>query len=139
MTRATYDVIAHTILVGGSEQITEATGRQRHRYVAALRWATIYGLLNLPAWLPRPGRGFMNARDDRLRQITEEMIAARSTEADAGDDLLARLLRARRADSGEAMTRKQLIDNILTFLLARLRMQTRSRRTQTFAPNSTPP
>jgi cytochrome P450 len=46
------------------------------------------------------------------------MIAARSTEADAGDDLLARLLRARRADSGEAMTRKQLIDNILTFLLA---------------------
>ena len=118
MTRATYDVIAHTILVGGSEKITEATERQRHRYAAALRWATIYGLLNLPAWLPRPGRRFMNARDDRLRQITEEMIVARSMEEDAGDDLLARLLRARRADSGEAMTREQLIDNLLTFLLA---------------------
>jgi cytochrome P450 len=119
MTRATYEVIAKTILVGGGERISQTTGDLRQRYMAAIRWATTYGLLNLPAWVPRPGRSYMNYRDNTLRQIADEMIEGHEEqEEDDSDDLLGRLIRARRTETGQPMTRTQLIDNILTFLLA---------------------
>ena len=118
MIQATYDVIANTVLIGGSEEIAQATDHQRTRYASGLRWATIYGLLNLPGWLPRPKRAFMNKRDRRLRRIAGEMIASQQENPDATDDLLARLVGARRAETDQPMSRGELIDNVLTFLLA---------------------
>ena len=116
MTRATYDVIARTMLIGGSEEVTRIMESDATSYSRALPWAAVYGLLRAPHWLPRPGRSAMNRRDDALRAAVDAMI---SDHDDAtGDDLLGRLLAARHPETGDAMTRAQLIDNILTFLLA---------------------
>jgi len=117
MTLATYEVIGRTILVGGSEAVAEEIDRAHDPYQRALRWAMTYGLLKLPIWLPRPGRAVMNRRDANLRAIVGRMIDAYQVKAGTGDDLLGRLLAAKHPDIGEAMTREQLIDNILIFLL----------------------
>ncbi len=121
MTRATYDVIGRTILVGEAENIEEIQERDRARYGRALPWAAIYGLLRVPGWMPRPGRGVMNRRDDAMRAAVDRMITAQiqsSNEDGDGGDLLSRLLRARHPDTGQQMSRAQLIDTVLTFLLA---------------------
>lgn len=118
MTRATYEVIARTILVGGSEEITEIIEKEKDRYNRAFPWSVTYGLLNLPDWLPRPGRSVMNRRDQALRATVADMIGAQTARGQSGDSLLARLVKSRHPDTDQAMSREQLIDNVLTFLLA---------------------
>ena len=118
MTRATYEVIARTILVGGSEEITEIIEKTKDRYDRAFLWAVAYGLLKLPDWLPRPGRSVMNRRDQHLRATVADMIAAQTSRSQTGDSLLARLMQARHPTTDQAMSSEQLVDNVLTFLLA---------------------
>jgi cytochrome P450 len=50
--------------------------------------------------------------------VVDELIARREHAGADGDDLLSRLLRARDADTGEAMNRQQVRDEALIFLLA---------------------
>lgn len=117
MTRVTYEVIANTVLLGGSERITETIERYNSRYNAAYPWALAYGLMRLPNWVPRRGREVMRKRDRLLRSIVEETII--NTPAGRnGNDLLTHLLGAKDPATGTAMSREQLIDNVLTFLIA---------------------
>jgi cytochrome P450 len=71
-----------------------------------------------PASWPTPD----NRRAARARQalygIVDELIADRKRAGADGDDLLSRLLRARDADTGEAMNVQQVRDEALIFLLA---------------------
>ncbi len=117
MTRATYDVIAQTILVGGSEEITETNEEDAPGYNRAFPWAVACGLMGAPGWLPRPGRSAMNKRDAKLRRIVAEMVDQAASEDDRAD-LLARLRKARNPDTNRPMEKERLIDNVLTFLLA---------------------
>ncbi len=117
MTRATYDVIARTILVGGSEKITETTEEDGPGYNRGFPLAVAFGLMNAPSWLPRPGRSAMNKRDAKLRRIVAEMVDQAASEDDRAD-LLARLRTARNPDTDRPIEKERLIDNVLTFLLA---------------------
>src|SRR5262249_28598400 len=67
---------------------------------------------------PRPGGKAMRAHECRLRGAVTALVQARRASAAAGDDLLARLLRASDAESGRAMSDDLLVDNIVSFLMA---------------------
>jgi cytochrome P450 len=72
----------------------------------------------LPASWPLPG----NVRAARARRalygVVDELIERRKASGVDGDDLLARLLASRDADTGEAMDDQQVRDEALVFLLA---------------------
>jgi len=118
MTQATYEVIAQTILIGGGDELTKASDEHNPGYSRGVPWGVAYGLLRLPDWIPRPGRLAMNRRDILFRQIVGRMIDAQETQNRPNNDLLARLRKARNPENDQQMSRKQLIDNVLTFLLA---------------------
>jgi len=50
--------------------------------------------------------------------VIDEVLLERSAAGDSGDDLLGLLLSARDEETGEAMSRKQIGDELMTFMLA---------------------
>ena len=118
MLRATYHVISNTLLPGSGALIGETMKQGTADYVEGLSWSTAFAVLNLPVWLPRPGRRRMRYWETRLRAVVADMIQARHTSPDDRDDLLSRLLGAVDPETGQTMPEERLVDNILTFLLA---------------------
>lgn len=70
--------------------------------------------LMLPGRTTRELRSALSVLEDQV----DRMITQRLSSPDLGDDLLARLLAARDEDDGEAMSRKQVRDEILTLFIA---------------------
>ena len=88
------------------------------------RW--IHYITMLPAWIPTPRVPGLARAIKELDRIVYGLIAQRRAENEAANgieeqekgDLLSMLLRARDEESGQAMTDKQLRDEVLTLFLA---------------------
>lgn len=63
------------------------------------------------------GRRFQRSLDE-LRKVIDEVLRERAALGDTGDDLLGLLLSARDEETGEAMSREQIGDELMTFMLA---------------------
>ena len=118
MVRATYHVISNTLLAGDGALIGETMEQGTADYVEGLSWSMAYAALNLPVWLPRPGRRRMHFWESRLRGAVTGLIHARRASPDDRDDLFTRLLGAVDPETSQTMSDEQLVDNLLTFLLA---------------------
>jgi len=118
MLHATYHVLSNTLLPGGGTLVGDTMKRGTADWVKGISWATAYAVLNLPVWLPRPGRRRMRFWETRLRAVVADMVRARRTSPDDRDDLFARLLGAVDPETGQTMSDERLVDNLLTFLLA---------------------
>jgi cytochrome P450 len=118
MMRAAFHVISNTMLAGGAEDMFDAIERGHADYYSGANWWVMYTLLGLPHWLPRPGGQLMRAHETRLRDAVAKLVQARRASAAAGDDLLARMLRASDAETGQSMSDELLVDNIGSFLMA---------------------
>jgi cytochrome P450 len=117
MLRATYHVLSSTLLPDGG-LIAETMKRGTADYMKGIAWSTAYAVLNLPVWLPRPGRRRMRFWETRLRAVVADVIHARHSLPDDRDDLFTRLLRAVDPETSQTMPEERLVDNLLTFLLA---------------------
>ena len=71
----------------------------------------------LPAWVPTRANLRLRRSMRTLRAVGAQLIDSRRTVGGAGDDLLSMLLAARDED-GSGMTAGQLLDEVLTLLLA---------------------
>jgi cytochrome P450 len=118
MMRAAFHVISNTMLAGGAEDMLRAIERGHADYYRGANWWVLYTMLGLPHWLPRPGGKLMRAHEARMRAAVTELVRTRRTAAAAGEDLLARLLRASDAETGQSMADELLVDNVLSFLMA---------------------
>ena len=118
MMRAAFRVISSTMLAGGAEDMLDAVEKGHTGYYKGANWWLMYTLLGLPHWLPRPGGKSMRAHETRLRTAVAQLVHARRASAASGEDLLARLLRASDAETGQSMPDELLVDNILSFLIA---------------------
>jgi cytochrome P450 len=118
MTKATFRVISETMLPGGDTYVGPALERSNLDYLLPISWPIAYAVVGLPAWLPFPGRAGMRRAEQRMRLAVADMIRARRDNASDRDDLFARLLRAKDPETGRPMGDEQLVDNLLTFLLA---------------------
>ena len=65
------------------------------------------------------GRRFQRSLAE-LRLVIDDVLAERDAQADAGDDLVGLMLRARDDETGESMPRLLIGDELMTFLLAGL-------------------
>lgn len=63
------------------------------------------------------GRRFQRGLAD-LREVISELIDERSARADMGDDLLGLMMSAKDEETGATMTRQQIGDELMTFMLA---------------------
>lgn len=118
MFRISFDVISHTMLEGGAEDVIKAIETGHSAYFRHVNWWIVYKMLGLPGWLPRPGKAVMNKQEKSIRQAVTSLVRARKAEAESGDDLLARLVRGRDPETGEGMSEERLVNNIIAFLVA---------------------
>jgi cytochrome P450 len=118
MVQATYEVISNTLLAGGSTLVGETMKQGTADYIAGIPWSIAYAAFNLPLWLPRPGRRRMRIWETRLRGAVTELIGERRASTGDRDNLFTRLLAVVSPESNETMPVEQLVDNLLTFLLA---------------------
>ncbi|MBU3030824.1 cytochrome P450 [Paracoccus marinaquae] len=116
---ATFEVISDVTLSGDAAFDRAAVHHAIDGYIAQTARVSLMDVLGLPAWLPRPGRIFAGGDLRRVKRIADQAIAARASHPRAGaPDLLDLLLDAEDPETRRRMTRDELRDNLLTFIVA---------------------
>lgn len=117
---ATFEVISDVTFSGDGMFDRDAVHHSIDAYIAQTAKLSLMDVLGLPAWLPRPGRLFSGPGLRRMKVLADEAIAARAKAAarDGPPDLLDLLLDAQDPETGRAMNRDELRDNLLTFIVA---------------------
>lgn len=118
MTETTFAVIARTVLAGINEREGTAIQRAGHAYLDPISWELAAALLAPTRTIWHPGKKRMREAALDVRTIVQRLLDQRRATSDMGDDLVARMLAARRPDTGEPMSDAELVDNLATFLLA---------------------
>ena len=118
MTRTTFDIIAATMLSDG--EAIDAAGVERNigDYLRSVGWAIALGIAGAPVWTPYPGRRRAERACVALRRDMLRLIGVRRSAGEERRDLLALLLEARDANTGQAMNDDEVADNLLTFITA---------------------
>jgi len=117
MSRVTLSIVGQALF--GIDLIHDAADVGRAMLVA-LQFVSEEAFRFFPAVLAIPtprNRRFKQARAE-LDRVVLGIIDCRHHAASAGDDLLAMLMEARDAETGEGMSDRQLRDEIITFILA---------------------
>lgn len=123
MMRSTFDIIADTMLSGGKDLDVPRFEQAIATSLGTTNWRILYAMFRLPDWVPHPGRGAARAaelwmRDAAFRVVADRRAALAAGAAGAGD-LLDLLLQAEDPEGdGGAMADENVVDNILTFIVA---------------------
>lgn len=116
--RATFQVISDTLLTGGDAYVGDTIEQASADYLEPISWSISYALLNLPLWLPHPGKRRIRHAERRLRDAVTQLVRARRAEPCERNDIFTRLITAVNPETGQPMSETQLVDNLLTFLAA---------------------
>jgi cytochrome P450 len=118
MTRTTFDIIVEALLGGSANLDAESYSRALTQSFNTIPWQIIYVLFSLPEWLPYPGQRRAYQARDFLRRDLSRIVAARRAAPSAHADLLDALLAARDAETGRSMSDAEVVNNLLTFVIA---------------------
>ncbi|MFB7946361.1 cytochrome P450 [Kitasatospora phosalacinea] len=110
-------VAARTLFSTGLDEATVEEARQCLRTVSHGIYKRTVAPLGIMEKLPTPGNRAYDHANTRLREIVADMIDRRRSEADHGD-LLSTLLRAEHPETGEKLSDDQVLDQVVTFLVA---------------------
>lgn len=117
MKHATLQAFADTFLSGSYRFDVKAHVEAVNTVFASSGWVIALATLGLPAGFPYPGRRRTKAAASFVRGVASEIVAARSHQS-RHDDLLQSLMDSRDEESGEAMNDPEIIDNLVSFILA---------------------
>ncbi|MBK4215722.1 cytochrome P450 [Paracoccus caeni] len=117
---ATFEVISDVTLSGDSDFDRDAVHHAIEGYLSQAAKLSVLDILGVPGWVPRPGRLFSRGSLGQMKRIADKAIADRAKVAakDGPPDLLDLLLDASDPETDRAMTRDELRDNLLTFIVA---------------------
>jgi cytochrome P450 len=118
MIRASFEIIADTMLPHDDGFDIALIERCMADYLAVSTWDIAYALLHVPQWMPFPGKGRSRGAAKTMRAAMSDLVEERRRSGKAHEDLLGRMMAATDPETGEAMPSGQVIDNLLTFLLA---------------------
>jgi cytochrome P450 len=118
MTETTFRVISATMFAGSADREADAILRCSDKALSSISWDIAAAMLRFPDWLWYPGKVGRRRAGAQLRAAVAQVLARRRAAGLQGDDLLARLARARDPETGATMSEKKLIDNLVTFLMA---------------------
>jgi cytochrome P450 len=118
MMRTTFEIIVETMLSGRANIDVGKTERAITDYLASTGWVFALSLLNLPPWMPYPGKARTLAAGRYLRNAVTHIAAARRAEPGRWGDLIDLLLSTADPETGRTMTDEEITDNLLTFIAA---------------------
>lgn len=118
MTSTTFDIIVDALLGGTANLDAESYSRALTHSFNTIPWQIIYVLFSLPEWLPYPGRRRAYRARDFLRRDLMRIVAARRIAPASHPDLLDSLLTARDPETGRSMSDEEVVNNLLTFIIA---------------------
>jgi cytochrome P450 len=118
MMRTTFDIIVETMMSGSAGIDVARVEQGITDYLRPTGWIFALSILNVPDWLPYPGRSRARAATIYLRSAIIRMIAERRAADDRREDLVALLLEASDPETGRTMTDEEIADNLLTFITA---------------------
>ncbi len=118
MMRTTFEVILETMLSGDGSFDPAEFAKNMTASLRAMNWAVALGLLRAPGWMPYPGKRRTARNRDEFRAAMREIVARRRASRRRANDLLTLLLEAADADSGQAMSDLDIVDNLRTFVAA---------------------
>jgi cytochrome P450 len=118
MMRTTFDIIVETMLSGHAGIDVERVERGVTDYLESTSWAIALTLLQAPDWVPYPGKLRAVRARNYLRAELLRLAAERRPGAGARDDLITLLIEARDPETGQAMSDRDVADNLLTFITA---------------------
>ncbi|KAA2234924.1 cytochrome P450 [Salinarimonas soli] len=118
MTRTTFDIIVETMLSGTRGIDAARVEAGVTDYLESTSWNVAYALLKAPGWLPYPGQRRAERARDYLRAELLRLARERRAAGGGGHDLAALLIGARDPETGQAMSDRDVADNLLTFITA---------------------
>jgi len=119
MVTATFDVISDVTFSGGDGFDRSAVHRAIDDYIAEAGKLSLFDILGLPDWLPRPGRAMSGRALKDMKRIADGAIDARAERGPSDTpDLLDLLLDGTDPKTKRQMNTAELRDNLLTFIVA---------------------
>ncbi len=119
MVTTTFDVIADVTFSGGDTFDRDGVHRAIDHYIAEAGKVSLFDVLGLPDWVPRPGRIMSGQALKEMKSLADKAIEARAGRGHEGiPDLLDLLLAGEDPKSGRSMNTSELRDNLLTFIVA---------------------
>lgn len=118
MMRTTFAIIVDTMLSGSIHLDTSRVENAINDFLDPTNYVFAYTVLGLPEWVPYPGKARVRNATAYLRDSIAELITARRRSGVTRGDLLDMLLDAQDPETRRAMQDAEIIDNLLTFILA---------------------
>jgi cytochrome P450 len=119
MLTATFDVICDVALSGREHFDSKTFSKAITQYFQTAGRASLLDFLGFPQWFPRPGELLAASSVHTMHDMVAAAIEARRREASGGaDDLLNHMLAARDPETGQQMTREELVHNMQFFIVA---------------------
>src|SRR6056297_3694079 len=119
MVRTTFDVIADVTFSGDGTFDADAVHRGIDGYIAEAGRVSLFDILGLPDWVPRPGRLMAGGAVTEMKRVADAAVEARRARGPDGvPDLLDLLLEGEDPETKRRMSTPELRDNLLTFIVA---------------------
>jgi cytochrome P450 len=119
MVAATFEVISDVTLSDEEGRDRASIQRGLEDYIAQSAKISLFDVLGLPTWVPRPGRIWTGPSMRAMKALADRSIEQRrASGAKAVPDLLDLLMAGEDPQSGRKMTTAELRDNLLTFIVA---------------------
>jgi cytochrome P450 len=120
MVRTTFDVIADVTFSGDGSFDAEGVHRGIDAYIAEAGRISLFDILGLPDWVPRPGRIMAGGSVAEMKRVADAAVEARRARGPQPGvpDLLDLLLDGEDPETKRRMSTPELRDNLLTFIVA---------------------
>ncbi len=119
MVTTTFDVISDVTFSGDEGFDRDAVHGAIDAYIAEAGKISLFDILGLPDWVPRPGRAFGAGGVKDMKRVADAAIEARAARGNDGvPDLLDLLLAGEDPETQRRMNTAELRDNLLTFIVA---------------------
>ena len=119
MVTTTFDVIGDVTFSGGDTFDRDKVHGAIDDYIAEAGKISLFDILGLPDWIPRPGRVMSGKALKEMKTLADHAIVERAHRGhDGTPDLLDLLLQGIDPETKRQMSTSELRDNLLTFIVA---------------------
>ena len=119
MVTTTFDVISDVTFSGNGSFDRDGVHRAIDAYIADAGKVSLFDILGLPDWIPRPARVMSGKGLREMKRVADDAIDRRAREGAEGiPDLLDLLLQGEDPETKRRMNTAEMRDNLLTFIVA---------------------
>ncbi len=117
--RTTFDIIADVTFSDDGTFDADAVHRGIDAYISDAGKISLFDILGLPDWVPRPARIMSGGSVSAMKRVADEAVEARRARGPEGvPDLLDLLIAGEDPETHRRMDTAELRDNLLTFIVA---------------------